>query len=36
MRVNRSFVFTNLKSSEGVELIATFNIENDRLVEAAA
>lgn len=36
MRVNRPFVFTNLKSGEGVEQIATFIIENGGLVKAAA
>ena len=36
MRVNRPFVFTNLKSGEGVEQIATFIIENGGLAESAA
>ena len=36
MRVNRPFVFTNLKSGEGVEQIATFIIENGGLAKAAA
>jgi urease accessory protein len=34
--VNRPFVFTNLKSGEGVEQIATFIIENGGLAKAAA
>jgi urease accessory protein len=36
MRVQRPFVFTNLKSGEGVEQIATFIIENGGLAKAAA
>ena len=36
MRVKRPFVFTNLKSGEGVEQIATFIIENGGLAKAAA
>src|SRR5258707_12183987 len=35
MRVNRPFVFTNLKSGEGVEQIATFIMENGRLAKEA-
>lgn len=36
MRVNRPFVFTNLRSGEGVEQIATFIVENGGLAESAA
>jgi urease accessory protein len=36
MRVQRPFVFTNLKNGEGVEQIATFIIENGGLAKAAA
>src|SRR6202040_1427347 len=36
MRVKRPFVFTNLKSGEGVEQIANFIIENGGLSKAAA
>ena len=36
MRVQRPFVFTNLKSGEGVKQIATFIIENGGLAKAAA
>ena len=36
MRVNRPFVFTNLKSGEGVDQIAAFIIENGGLAKAAA
>ena len=36
MRVNRPFVFTNLKSGEGVEQIATFIVDNSGLAKAAA
>jgi urease accessory protein len=34
MRLKRPFVFTNLKSGEGVELIASFIIENGGLAKA--
>src|SRR5258708_39659490 len=36
MRVQRPFVFTNLKSGEGIEQIATFIIENVARAKAAA
>jgi urease accessory protein len=36
MRANRPFVFTNLKSGEGVEKIASFIIRNGGLTKAAA
>jgi urease accessory protein len=36
MRGKRPFVFTNLKSGEGVEQIADFIIENGGLSKAAA
>jgi urease accessory protein len=36
MRANRPFVFTNLKSGEGVEQIAAFIIEQGGLAKAAA
>jgi urease accessory protein len=36
MRPNRPFVFTNLKSGEGVEQIASFIIRNGGLTKAAA
>jgi len=36
MRVKRPFVFTNLKSGEGADQIATFIIEKGGLVKAAA
>jgi urease accessory protein len=36
MRVDRPFVFTNMRSGEGVEQIATFIIENGGLAESAA
>ena len=36
MRVHRPFVFSNLKSGEGVEQIASFIIENGGLAKAAA
>ena len=36
MRANRPFVFTNLKSGEGVEQIAAFIIEHGGLAKAAA
>jgi urease accessory protein len=36
MRANRPFVFTNLKSGEGVEQIADFIIEQGGLAKAAA
>jgi urease accessory protein len=36
MRASRPFVFTNLKSGEGVEQIATFIIEHGGLAKAAA
>jgi urease accessory protein len=36
MRANRPFVFTNLKSGEGVEQIASFIIQNGGLTKAAA
>ena len=35
MRMNRPFVFTNLKSREGVEQIASFIVENGGLAKAA-
>jgi urease accessory protein len=36
MRANRPFVFTNLKSGEGVEQIANFIVKNGGLSQAAA
>src|SRR3984885_2407129 len=36
MRANRPFVFTNLKSGEGVEQIATFIVEKGGLAKSAA
>jgi urease accessory protein len=36
MRVKRPFVFTNLKSGEGVDQIATFVIEKGGLAKSAA
>ena len=36
MRANRPFVFTNLKSGEGVEQIANFIIRSGGLTKAAA
>src|ERR1700741_1056011 len=36
MRTNRPFVFTNLKSGQGVEQIASFIIQNGGLTKAAA
>jgi urease accessory protein len=36
MRANRPFVFTNLKSGEGVEQIASFIVRNGGLTKAAA
>jgi urease accessory protein len=36
MRVKRPFVFTNLKSGEGVEQIASFVIEKGGLTKSAA
>jgi len=36
MRVKRPFVFTNLKSGEGVDQIAKFVIEEDGLAKSAA
>jgi len=36
MRANRPFVFSNLKSGEGVEQIASFIIEKGGLVSRAA
>jgi urease accessory protein len=36
MRVKRPFVFTNLRSGEGVEQIASFVIEKGGLTKSAA
>jgi urease accessory protein len=36
MRVKRPFVFTNLKSGEGVDQIASFVIEKGGLAKSAA
>src|ERR1700756_986197 len=36
MRLNRPFVFTNLKSGEGIEQIANFIVANGGLAKAAA
>jgi urease accessory protein len=36
MRVNRPFVFTNLKSGEGVDQITGFVIEKGGLAKSAA
>ena len=36
MRANRPFVFTNLKSGEGVEQIASFIVRKGGLIKAAA
>jgi urease accessory protein len=36
MRVQRPFVFTNMKSGEGVEQIATFIVENGGLAKTDA
>jgi urease accessory protein len=36
MRVKRPFVFTNLRSGEGVDRIASFVIENGGLAKSAA
>ena len=36
MRTNRPFVFTNLKSGQGVEQIASFIIQNGGLTKVAA
>jgi len=35
MRVNRPFIFSNLKSGEGVDQIASFVIEKGGLAESA-
>lgn len=36
MRVNRPFIFSNLKSGQGVDQIANFVVENGGLVKSAA
>jgi urease accessory protein len=36
MRVRRPFIFTNLKSGEGVDLVSSFVVERGGLAKSAA